>query len=195
VDTDPLHHPCTREWAGEIAAGRSGPGPVDGLLWHSRQADLHARSHQDGLLGDLLTHRATEVAVIWRSPTAAALLDTASDTGRRITMRGRSPRPCPPAVSSRNARRPSPSCATGDDVMHHLGMRKGYTPAVRTSVVIDDELAAEARRLGINLSAAAREGLRLAVQRRRAELDRQAYQLQPEAEDPAWEDAEAWGQP
>ncbi|MGI8876008.1 MAG: hypothetical protein ACR2KP_17145 [Egibacteraceae bacterium] len=80
VDTDPLHYPCTREWAGEIAAVRSGDGPVDGMLWHSRQADLHARSHQDGLLGDLLTHRATEVAVMWRPPTAAALLDTVSDT-------------------------------------------------------------------------------------------------------------------
>lgn len=80
VDTDPLHYTCTREWAGEIAAGGSGAGRVDGMLWHSRQADLHARSHQDGLLGDLLTHRATEVAVIWRPPTAAALLDTVSDT-------------------------------------------------------------------------------------------------------------------
>jgi post-segregation antitoxin (ccd killing protein) len=66
---------------------------------------------------------------------------------------------------------------------------------MRTSVVIDDQLAAEARELGINLSAAAREGLRRAVQRRRAELDRQAYELQPEAEDQAWENAEAWGQP
>jgi hypothetical protein len=80
VDTDPLHHPCTREWAGEIAGGRSGAGPVDGMLWHSRQADLHARSHQDGLLADLLTHRATEVAIIWRPSTAATLLDAVSDT-------------------------------------------------------------------------------------------------------------------
>lgn len=65
---------------------------------------------------------------------------------------------------------------------------------MRTSVIIDDQLAAEARELGINLSAAAREGLRRAVQRRRAELDRQAYQLHPEAEDRAWEAAEAWGE-
>jgi post-segregation antitoxin (ccd killing protein) len=81
--------------------------------------------------------------------------------------------------------------------MHHIDVRDGYTLFVRTSVVIDDELAAEARQLGINLSAAARDGLRRAVQRRRAELDRQAYQLQPEAEaeDPAWENAEAWCQP
>ncbi len=66
---------------------------------------------------------------------------------------------------------------------------------MRTTIVIDDQLAAEARELGINLSAAARDGLRRAVRRRRAELDRQAYQLQPETEDDAWDDAEAWGQP
>jgi hypothetical protein len=63
---------------------------------------------------------------------------------------------------------------------------------MRTSVVIDDQLAAEARGLGINFSAAAREGLRRAVRRRRAELDRHAYRLQPEIEDEAWDDAEAW---
>jgi post-segregation antitoxin (ccd killing protein) len=66
---------------------------------------------------------------------------------------------------------------------------------MRTSVIIDDQLAAEARELGINLSAAARDGLRRAVQRRRAELDRQAYQRQPETEDQGWENSEAWGQP
>jgi post-segregation antitoxin (ccd killing protein) len=69
-----------------------------------------------------------------------------------------------------------------------------YSLGMRTSVVIDDQLAAEARELGINLSAAARDGLRRAVQRRRAELDREAYRLQPETEDQAWENAEAWGQ-
>lgn len=66
---------------------------------------------------------------------------------------------------------------------------------MRTSVIIDDELAAEARELGINMSEAAREGLRRAVRRRRAELDRRAYRDQPEAEDDAWDEAEAWGQP
>ena len=66
---------------------------------------------------------------------------------------------------------------------------------MRTSVVIDDELAAQARELGINVSDAAREGLRRAVRRRRAELDREAYIARPEGEDPAWDDAEAWGDP
>lgn len=66
---------------------------------------------------------------------------------------------------------------------------------MRTSVIIDDELATQARELGINVSKAAREGLRDAVQRRRTELDRHAYQDRPEAEDEAWDDAQAWGQP
>ena len=65
---------------------------------------------------------------------------------------------------------------------------------MRTSVIIDDQLAAEARELGINVSDAAREGLRRAVRRRRAELDRQAYQTRPEVEDAGWDEAEAWGE-
>lgn len=64
---------------------------------------------------------------------------------------------------------------------------------MRTSVVIDDELATEARELGINVSEAARDGLRQAVRRRRAELDRQAYLDHPEPSDDAWGDVEAWG--
>jgi post-segregation antitoxin (ccd killing protein) len=66
---------------------------------------------------------------------------------------------------------------------------------MRTSVIFDDRLAAEARELGINVSEAAREGLRQAIRRRRAELDRAAYQALPEREDADWEDAEAWGRP
>jgi post-segregation antitoxin (ccd killing protein) len=64
---------------------------------------------------------------------------------------------------------------------------------MRTSVVFNDELAAEARELGINLSEAARDGLRQAIRRRRAERDRQAYVDNPEAVDDAWDEAEAWG--
>ena len=64
---------------------------------------------------------------------------------------------------------------------------------MRTSVILDDELAAEARELGINVSEAAREGLRQAIRRRRAERDRDAYLARPEDEDTDWELAEAWG--
>lgn len=65
---------------------------------------------------------------------------------------------------------------------------------MRTSVILDDKLAAEARELGINVSEAAREGLREAVRRRRAERDREVYLANPETEDADWEDAEAWGE-
>lgn len=63
---------------------------------------------------------------------------------------------------------------------------------MRTSVSLDDKLAAEARELGINVSEAAREGLRRAVRLRRAERDRQAYLAHPELDDEGWEQAEAW---
>lgn len=66
---------------------------------------------------------------------------------------------------------------------------------MRTSVVFDDDLVAQARDLGINVSEAAREGLREAIRRRRAERDREAYLTRPEAEDVDWDGAEAWGAP
>jgi post-segregation antitoxin (ccd killing protein) len=66
---------------------------------------------------------------------------------------------------------------------------------MRTSVMIDDELAAQARELDINVSEAARAGLRRAVRQRLAELDREAYAAKPEDEDDAWDEAETWGQP
>ena len=65
---------------------------------------------------------------------------------------------------------------------------------MRTSVIFDDELAAEARELGINVSEAAREGLRQAIRRRLAEHDRAAYLAHPEVEDADWDEAESWGE-
>jgi post-segregation antitoxin (ccd killing protein) len=65
---------------------------------------------------------------------------------------------------------------------------------MRTSVIIDDELAAEARELKINLSEAAREGLRRAIRRRRAQLDREAYLAHPETDDGDWDEAQAWSE-
>ncbi|MTV26779.1 post-segregation antitoxin CcdA [Nitriliruptoraceae bacterium ZYF776] len=65
---------------------------------------------------------------------------------------------------------------------------------MRTSISIDADLAAEARELGINVSEAAREGLRQAVRRGRAERDRRAYLDRPETEDLAWDEAQAWGE-
>lgn len=71
VDTQPLHYPCTRQWASALHHHNIDDDPIDGMLWNSRQADIHARANQYGLLGDLLTHRQIEVAVLW-SPNGPA---------------------------------------------------------------------------------------------------------------------------
>ncbi len=64
----------------------------------------------------------------------------------------------------------------------------------RTTFTIDDELAERARQLGINLSAAARQGVADAVRAALARSDRQAYQRHPERPDSFWPEAEAWGE-
>jgi post-segregation antitoxin (ccd killing protein) len=66
--------------------------------------------------------------------------------------------------------------------------------SVRTTFTLDDELAEQARQLGINISAAAREGVAAAVRAALARSDRKAYQRRPESSDRFWADAEAWGQ-
>lgn len=62
----------------------------------------------------------------------------------------------------------------------------------RTTFTIDDELAERARRLGINISAAAREGVAAAVRAALAQSDRDAYQRNPERNDSFWAEAESW---
>ena len=63
----------------------------------------------------------------------------------------------------------------------------------RTTFTLDDALADRARQLGINISAAARDGVAAAVRTALAEADRAAYTKTPERSDPFWDDAEAWG--
>jgi post-segregation antitoxin (ccd killing protein) len=63
----------------------------------------------------------------------------------------------------------------------------------RTTFTLDDELAERARQLGINISAAARQGVADAVRAALARSDRQAYQRRPERPDAFWTEAEAWG--
>ncbi|MDE0267462.1 MAG: type II toxin-antitoxin system CcdA family antitoxin [Acidimicrobiaceae bacterium] len=63
----------------------------------------------------------------------------------------------------------------------------------RTTFSLDERLAERARRLGINISAAAREGVAAAVKRAMAEADRAAYRQFPEQADSFWGEAEAWG--
>jgi post-segregation antitoxin (ccd killing protein) len=63
----------------------------------------------------------------------------------------------------------------------------------RTTFSLDEELAAQARRLGLNVSAAARDGVAAAVRSALAQADRRAYTDAPESDDTFWADAEAWG--
>ena len=64
----------------------------------------------------------------------------------------------------------------------------------RTTFTLDDELAAQARRLGVNISAAARDGVAMAVRTALIQADRAAYRHRPESPDAFWDTAEAWGE-
>ena len=64
--------------------------------------------------------------------------------------------------------------------------------STRSSFTIDRALAEQARRLKINVSAAAREGVEAAVRAAMARADQDAYRRQPERPDPFWSDVEAW---
>jgi post-segregation antitoxin (ccd killing protein) len=65
----------------------------------------------------------------------------------------------------------------------------------RTTFTLDGELADRARQLGINVSAAARQGVADAVRAALAESDREAYLRHPEGGETFWAEAEAWGEP
>jgi hypothetical protein len=67
VATDPAHHPCTRRWAERLAGRHIGGKPTVGLLWHSRQAEIHAEQGVRPLLADVLVGEQAEVAVLWPS--------------------------------------------------------------------------------------------------------------------------------
>jgi post-segregation antitoxin (ccd killing protein) len=62
----------------------------------------------------------------------------------------------------------------------------------RTTFTLDDELAERARQLGVNISAAARQGVADAVRAALARSDREAYLRKPERPDAFWAEAEAW---
>jgi post-segregation antitoxin (ccd killing protein) len=64
--------------------------------------------------------------------------------------------------------------------------------STRNTFTIDRDLAERARRLKINVSAAAREGVEAAVREAIARADRDAYRRRPERPDPFWSEAEAW---
>jgi post-segregation antitoxin (ccd killing protein) len=57
---------------------------------------------------------------------------------------------------------------------------------------MDQALAARARRLKVNVSAAARDGVEAAVRSAMARADRDAYRRLQERPDPFWFEVEAW---
>lgn len=63
----------------------------------------------------------------------------------------------------------------------------------RTTFSLDEALAEQARKLNVNVSAAARDGVAAAVRSALAQADRRAYADMPESADTFWTDAEAWG--
>jgi len=63
----------------------------------------------------------------------------------------------------------------------------------RTTFTLDDSLAEQARRLGVNVSAAARDGVAAAVRAALVQADRIAYQSKPEKLDEFWTEVETWG--
>ncbi|CAN5733243.1 hypothetical protein BH24ACT3_BH24ACT3_03720 [soil metagenome] len=66
--------------------------------------------------------------------------------------------------------------------------------STRTTFTLDDDLAEQARQLGVNISAAAREGVAAAVHAALAQSDRAAYERHPERPEEFWTEAEAWSQ-
>ena len=65
----------------------------------------------------------------------------------------------------------------------------------RSTFTLDEELASRAHKLGINISAAARQGVAEAVRAALLRSDRDAYLRHPEHVDVFWTEADAWGEP
>ena len=63
--------------------------------------------------------------------------------------------------------------------------------STQTTFTLDTELIEQARRLKVNVSAAARDGVADAVRKALAEADREAYLRRPEQPDNFWEHAQA----
>ena len=65
----------------------------------------------------------------------------------------------------------------------------------RTTFTLYEELAERARDLGVNISAAARQGVSDAVHAALARSDSEAYLRNPERRDTFWTEGEARGDP
>ena len=62
---------------------------------------------------------------------------------------------------------------------------------IRTTFSLDDDLAERARQLGVNVSAAARQGVADAVRATLERTDHEAYLRMPEVVDDFWTETEA----
>jgi hypothetical protein len=82
VSTLPVHYACTRAWASRLVGRSAGGQQTHGLVWHSRQSELHARAmkHRPAF-ARLLSEHPTEVAVVWSPPAPARLLQPVPGEG------------------------------------------------------------------------------------------------------------------
>lgn len=79
VATSAAHYPCTRVWARALHERRVGYD-THGLVWHSRQAELHAPAMEHRpALHELIDSHPAEVAVLWSPPAPARLLGATSE--------------------------------------------------------------------------------------------------------------------
>ena len=63
----------------------------------------------------------------------------------------------------------------------------------RITFTLDGRLAEQAGRLDVDISAAARAGVRAAIRSTLIKSDRAAYERLPEEPDTFWNEAEVWG--
>lgn len=80
VTSLPAHYACTREWAIALHDRSVGGTTTHGLLWNSRQAELHAAADHNPLTADLLgSGPTTEVAVIYSPPAPPRLFENTGE--------------------------------------------------------------------------------------------------------------------
>jgi hypothetical protein len=75
VATDALHYACTRAWAAQLHGRAVGGHRTVGLVWQSRQTELHARAlDARPALRDLVAQHPADVAVLWSPPADPGVL-------------------------------------------------------------------------------------------------------------------------
>jgi RES domain len=77
VATTADHYPCTRTWAQALHGRSIGARMTHGLLWHSRQRELHALALRGRpALRELIDEHPAEVGVLWAPPASTDVLIT-----------------------------------------------------------------------------------------------------------------------